>query len=83
MRCALAQFISSGRFAALSGRVGIDPSMRFHQLSACVLAVFVVLHPLVPRIPTEPARLPMAGQMLPIMFTAPHLRRGVLAFALR
>jgi predicted ferric reductase len=78
----LAQFISSGRFAALSGRVGIDRTMRFHQLSARVLAVFVLLHPLVPRIPTEAAMLPMAAQMLSIMFTAPHLRSGVLAWGL-
>ncbi len=40
------QFVLSGRLRTLSGRVGIDLTMRWHQLAARSLGVLVVLHPL-------------------------------------
>jgi predicted ferric reductase len=78
----LMQFISSGRFERLSGQVGIDRLMRFHQLAARMLALLVVLHPLVARIPTSVDMLPMAPRAVAIMFGAPHMRSGVLAWAI-
>ncbi len=42
----LAQFVLSSRFKTLSGHVGIDVLMRFHQLAARTLAVLIILHPI-------------------------------------
>jgi len=78
----LMQFVSSGRFEQLSGRVGIDRMMRFHQLTARLLAVLVLLHPLAPRIPTSMDMLSMTPQAVAIMFGAPHLRSGVAAWVI-
>ena len=39
------EFIISGRFNTISGRIGIDVSMRFHRLVAQALAVFLLIHP--------------------------------------
>jgi len=78
----LVQFVSSGRFERLSGRVGIDRMMRFHQLAARLLAVLVILHPLAARIPTSTETLAVAPQALAIMFSAPHMRSAVLAWVL-
>ena len=41
----LIEFLLSGRFRFVSGHFGIDTTMRFHQLMARTLAVFVLLHP--------------------------------------
>ncbi|MGF2733767.1 ferredoxin reductase family protein [Marinobacter sp. DUT-1] len=42
----LVEFILSGRFKAISNDVGMDVTMRFHQIMARTLLVFAVLHPL-------------------------------------
>lgn len=41
----LMEFAISGRFRTVSARIGIDVSMRFHQIIARTLAVFVLVHP--------------------------------------
>ncbi len=41
----LMEFVISGRFQLVSGRIGIDVSMRFHQIAGRVLAVFILVHP--------------------------------------
>jgi len=41
----LVEFVLSGRFRAISGRIGMDVTMRFHQLVARTALVFVLLHP--------------------------------------
>lgn len=41
----LVEFALSGRFQAVSGKIGIDVTMRFHQLLARTAAVFALLHP--------------------------------------
>ncbi|WP_417670014.1 ferric reductase-like transmembrane domain-containing protein [Roseibium sp.] len=41
----LAEFLLSGRFRLISGGVGMDVTMRFHQLLARSALVFVVVHP--------------------------------------
>ena len=78
----LLQFISSGRFERLSGRIGIDRTMRFHQLTARVAAVLVFMHPLLPRLPANPAQIGEAFGVLAILFRAPHLLSGVVAWVL-
>lgn len=41
----LVEFLLSGRFRAISKRIGMDVTMRFHQLLARTAAVFVLVHP--------------------------------------
>ncbi len=53
------QFVTSGRFEWLSGRIGIDVTMAFHKWSAKVLVAMVIIHPLtfiVPNVLADPSR---------------------------
>ncbi len=47
----LMEFVISGRFRAVSGPIGIDSSMRFHQLIARVLTVMLLVHPILYSLP--------------------------------
>lgn len=54
---ALVQFVLSGRFEWISDRSGIDRTMRFHQVAAWAILVFILAHPLlyaVPRFTPDP-----------------------------
>jgi predicted ferric reductase len=76
----LMQFMLSGRFAWLSGRIGIDRSMRFHKVTAWVILAIVVAHPLlyaVPRLVPDPMD---ALDALRRMFASERLRSGVVAW---
>jgi predicted ferric reductase len=76
----LAQFLLLGRFRPISGKVGIDLTMRFHQLAAWALLAFVLLHPILYALPTFAAD-PAAGfAQLRGMFASPGLRTGVIAW---
>lgn len=78
----LVQFLLSGRFRTVSGKVGIDLTMRFHQLVAWSVLAFVVLHPLLytaPRLWIDPAG---AIGTLERMFASEGLRSGVVAWVL-
>jgi len=50
------EFVISGRFNTISGRIGIDISMRYHRLFAQVLAVFLLIHPWLFTLPFEGGR---------------------------
>lgn len=41
----LMSFLLSGRFRIISGKIGIDKTMRLHQVMAIVLTGFILLHP--------------------------------------
>ena len=41
----LIEFVLSGRFRTVSGGIGIDTTMRLHQLMARSLTVFILVHP--------------------------------------
>jgi predicted ferric reductase len=43
----LAEFLLSGRFRTISGRIGIDATMRVHQLMARSFCVFLLVHPFI------------------------------------
>lgn len=78
----LMEFLSSGRARAVSGRAGIDLTMRFHQLATTAILVFIIAHPFlyaVPRLSPEPAQ---ALASLRGMFTSTGLRTGVIAWFL-
>jgi len=78
----LLQFLLTGRIRSLSGKVGIDVTMRFHQLAAWTVLALILAHPLlfaVPRIAPNPAD---ALTMLSSMFSSQRLWTGVVAWCL-
>jgi predicted ferric reductase len=76
----LMQFVSSGRYERLSGRAGIDRTMRFHQLAGWAVLLAVIAHPLLFVFPTDLETLAALPRRLTAMFRAPHLASGVIAF---
>lgn len=50
------EFVLSGRFRRISGRIGIDITMRFHQVIARVLALFILIHPFLYTLPMSGSR---------------------------
>ena len=75
------QFLSSGRYESISGRIGIDRTMGFHRIAAYVLFAFAALHPvsyLTSTLLTDPLA---AWNRLIAMLASPRLRSGVLALA--
>jgi len=50
------EFVLSGRFRRISGRTGIDITMRFHQVIARVLALFILIHPFLYTLPMSGSR---------------------------
>jgi len=77
----LLQFLSSGRYEALSGRVGLDRTMGFHRIAAYALLCFALLHPLGYVAATALADPDAAWSRLTHMLTSSRLRTGVLALA--
>lgn len=78
----LLEFVLSGRFHGVSGRVGIDVTMRVHQLAALGLLLFLFAHPFlyaVPRLSPDPMR---AASFVQRMFTGEWYRSGVVAWCL-
>jgi predicted ferric reductase len=76
----LLQFAHAGRWEAVSGRTGIDVTMRFHRAAAILLLVLVVLHPVLFVAPLL-ARDPLAGlSRLQAMFGSPRMTTGKLAW---
>lgn len=78
----LMEFLLSGRFKSISGRTGIDRTMRFHQVAGRIILVLVIAHPLLyaaPRLWPDPAN---ALRSLVSMFGSEGLRSGVIAFVL-
>jgi predicted ferric reductase len=76
----LLQFVLSGRFEWLSGRIGIDRTMRFHQVVSWSILSVICLHPflyVVPRLFPDPTdALSALNQML----RSQALRTGVVAW---
>lgn len=78
----LMEFVLSGRFRGISGRVGIDVTMRVHQLAALGVLLFLLVHPFlyaVPRLSPDPMR---AVAVVQGMFTMEWYRSGVIAWVL-
>lgn len=75
------QFVTSGRFESVSGRLGIDRIMAFHKLAARGVLVAILLHPLLLVAPTLIASPAFGLERLVAYLTLPHYRTGVVAFA--
>ena len=54
----LIEFVLSGRFRLVSGQIVIDTTMRFHQLMARSLAMFILVHPFIYVTPMMNSPLP-------------------------
>jgi predicted ferric reductase len=73
------QFVTSGRFGPVSGRLGIDKIMAFHKIAAWWVLLAVVLHPLFYVLPTwldDPA---LGWRRLVAYHVLPQYRSGVVA----
>jgi len=75
------QFLSSGRYENLSGRIGIDRTMGFHRVAAGMLLAFAILHPLGYAVAGAQGDPASAWHRLLNMLTSARLRTGVLATA--
>jgi predicted ferric reductase len=73
------QFLSSGRYEILSGRIGIDRTMGFHRIAAFGLLVFALLHPLAYVVATLLIDPNAAWSRLTGMLGSPRLGTGVAA----
>lgn len=76
----LLQFAHSGRWRLVSGRSGIDVTMRFHRAAAILTLVMVLLHPVLfvlPLLLDDPAR---GLGRLHAMFTSPRMSAGKIAW---
>jgi predicted ferric reductase len=73
------QFLSSGRYESLSGRIGIDRTLGFHRVAAYLLIAFALLHPLSYTFDTLLVDPIAAWRRLTGMLASNRLRTGVLA----
>ncbi|MBL6432350.1 MAG: ferric reductase-like transmembrane domain-containing protein [Alphaproteobacteria bacterium] len=77
-----AEFLLSGRFRAISGRVGMDVTMRFHQLLARTALALAVVHPFLYTLPFNHPLPYDPTRQLTLTFEGEGLVTGVLAFLL-
>ena len=75
------QFVTSGRFEAVSGSLGIDKIMAFHKVAAWWVLIAIVLHPLAHVLPTWADDPALGAERLTAYLTVPHYRSGVVALA--
>jgi len=73
------QFVTSGRFEAVSGKLGIDKIMSFHKIAAWWLLLGVLAHPLLYVVPTWTADPDLAWMRLEFYLSDPAYRSGVVA----
>jgi predicted ferric reductase len=73
------QFVTSGRFGAISGRLGIDKIMAFHKLAALWVLLALVLHPLIYVLPTWLDDPDLGWIRLRFYLTDPAYRSGVIS----
>jgi predicted ferric reductase len=78
----LMEFVLSGRFRTVSGRIGMDVTMRFHQLVARTALVLVLAHPFLYTAPFNPPRPWDASRQLTLAFDAGALDAGLAAWIL-
>lgn len=76
----LVEFVLSGRFRSISARMGMDVTMRFHQVVARAALAFALLHPFLYRTPfNAPLPWDTTGQ-LTLGLDAGSLITGVIAW---
>ncbi|MFY0691066.1 MAG: ferredoxin reductase family protein [Paracoccaceae bacterium] len=78
----LIEFVLSGRFRAISSGVGMDVTMRVHQLAARTALVFALLHPFLYVTPSGPARPWDPTRQLVVTAEFWPIASGIAAFVL-
>ncbi|GAB4228181.1 MAG: ferredoxin reductase family protein [Methyloligellaceae bacterium] len=79
----LVEFVLSGRFRTISARIGMDQTMRFHQLIARSAVVFALVHPFFYRAPFFNAPLPWdMSRQYTLGLDAASLLSGLIVWAL-
>lgn len=78
----LVEFVLSGRFRSVSAKVGMDVTMRLHQLLARTALALAVIHPFLYRSPFGPALPWDATRQLTLTSDAGALATGALAWVL-
>ena len=76
------QFVTSGRFETVSGRLGIDRIMAFHKIAAWWVLLALLLHPLLYVLPTALERPELGLERLLAYAALPHYRSGGIALGL-
>lgn len=77
------EFLLSGRFRAISGRIGIDTTMRAHQLLARTALLFLLVHPFLYTSGLQPFAMPSGlGEHTGLGLTGPSILTGVTAWVL-
>jgi predicted ferric reductase len=75
------QFVTSGRFGVVSGRLGIDKIMAFHKVAAWWVLLGLMLHPVFYVLPTLLEDPELGMKRLVAYHILPHYRSGVIALA--
>lgn len=75
------QFVTSGRFEAVSGGLGIDKIMAFHKVAAWWVLIATLLHPFAFVLPTLTVDAALGTERLVAYLSAPHFRSGAVALA--
>lgn len=73
------QFVTSGRFEVVSGRLGIDKIMAFHKIAAWWVLLALIAHPLFYLLPTWAENPALGTERLVAYLTLPQYRSGVIA----
>jgi predicted ferric reductase len=73
------QFVTSGRFGPVSGRLGIDKIMAFHKIAAWWVLLALLLHPVFYVAPTWLEDADLGRQRLVAYLVMPQYRTGVVA----
>ncbi|MDZ7603728.1 MAG: ferredoxin reductase family protein [Hoeflea sp.] len=75
------QFVTSGRFGPVTGRLGIDKIMAFHKIAAWWVLLGLVLHPVLYVLPTLLDDPELGMRRLIAYCVLPQYRSGVIALA--
>ncbi|MFN4166417.1 MAG: ferric reductase-like transmembrane domain-containing protein [Ferrovibrio sp.] len=78
----LMEFLLSGRFRSISERIGMDVTMRFHQLLARVAAAFILVHPFLYSTPLGLARPDDVTQQGHLGLTGAAAYSGIIGWLL-
>lgn len=78
----LVEFVLSGRFRSISAHIGMDVTMRVHQLFARTAVVLALVHPFLYRAEFDPALPWDPSRQLTLTLDGTALATGILAWVL-
>ena len=78
----LVEFVLSGRFRTVSRAIGMDVTMRFHQLLARTAIVLAIVHPFLYQSPRNPQQPWDPTRQLTVAYDLESLGSGIVAWVL-